>query len=50
MKTVRFPQGAPHYRTRYDEETRRNVIVHWIPEFASVAIDDDGEKKLVRVR
>lgn len=43
--TARFPQGAPIYWTRYDEETRRNVIVHWLPEFAPVAIQVDREKK-----
>lgn len=34
LPTTRFPQGAPRYVTRHDEETRRNVIVHWIPKFA----------------
>ena len=38
-QTKRFPQGAPRYRTRYDEETRRNVIVHWAPKFAPPAIE-----------
>jgi hypothetical protein len=31
--TRRFPLGSPRYFTRYDEETRRNVTVHWAPEF-----------------
>jgi|ERR1035441_78840 hypothetical protein len=48
--TVRFPQGAPRYRTRYDEETRRNVIVHWLPEFAPMAIEADQEKKATGVQ
>lgn len=43
--TTRFPQGAPRYRTRYDDETRRNVIVHWLPEFAPEVIEADQEKK-----
>jgi hypothetical protein len=50
MKTLRFPQGAQRYWTRYDEETRRNVIVHWVPEFAPVAIDADEQKKPVGMR
>lgn len=28
------PQGVRHYVTRHDEETGRNVVVHWVPEFA----------------
>jgi len=43
--TARYPQGMPRYATRYDQETQRNVIVHWIPEFAPqadyLASDDD---------
>lgn len=45
LPTMRFPQGAPRYWTRYDEETRRNVIVHWAPEFAPMAIEADQQKK-----
>jgi hypothetical protein len=32
--TRRFPNGVPRYVTRYDQKTRRNVNVHWVPEFA----------------
>jgi hypothetical protein len=32
--TKRFPCGIPRYATRWDEQTKRNVIVHWLPEFA----------------
>jgi len=35
--TKRFPKGVPLYRTRYDEETRRNVNIYWVPEFAPAA-------------
>lgn len=31
--TKRFPGGVPRYVTRWDEQTKRNVIVHWSPEF-----------------
>lgn len=44
LPTMRFPQGALRYWTRYDEETRRNVVVHWVPEFAPVT-DEVGEEK-----
>lgn len=33
MPTKRFPGGVPRYLTRWDEQTKRNVIVHWSPEF-----------------
>jgi hypothetical protein len=46
--TTRFPQGAPRYWTRYDEETRRNVIVHWVPEFAPIAIETNKNSEAVR--
>lgn len=36
--TYRFPQGIPRYLTRYDEETHRSVVVHWLPEFAPTTI------------
>lgn len=26
-------RGRPRYQKRYDPNTRRNVIVHWLPEF-----------------
>ena len=42
--TLRFPHGAPKYRTRFDEETLRCVIVHWVPEFAPVT-EADEEKE-----
>jgi hypothetical protein len=32
--TKRFPGGIPRYMTRWDEQTERNVIIHWLPEFA----------------
>jgi hypothetical protein len=32
--TKRFPFGMPRCVRRYDEQTRRKVIVHWAPEFA----------------
>jgi hypothetical protein len=32
--TKRYPRGQCRYTTRFDEQTRRNVIVHWAPEFA----------------
>jgi hypothetical protein len=32
--TKRFPAGRPRYATRYDARTKRNVRVHWLPEFA----------------
>lgn len=32
--TKRFPRGIARYVSRYDEETRRNVTIHWLPEFA----------------
>lgn len=28
------PLGVPCFITRYDQETRRHVTVHWLPEFA----------------
>jgi hypothetical protein len=39
-RTKRFPKGIPRYITRYDEETRRNVNVHWVPKFAPAAPDN----------
>lgn len=35
--TKRFPGGVPRHVTRFDTETKRNVIVHWLPEFAPYA-------------
>lgn len=35
-QTNRFPCGIPRFMTRYDEQSRRNVNVHWLPEFAPV--------------
>jgi hypothetical protein len=46
--TTRFPQGALRYWTRYDKETRRNVIVHWTPEFAPIAIEADEKNGAAR--
>jgi hypothetical protein len=37
--TKRFARGSPRFFTRYDEETRRNVNVHWVPEFAPASTD-----------
>jgi hypothetical protein len=34
--TKRFPGGVPRYTTRWDEQTKRNVIIHWLPEFAPI--------------
>ncbi|MGD0791816.1 MAG: hypothetical protein ABR920_08605 [Terriglobales bacterium] len=31
--TKRFPAGQPRYMTRFDEQTKRNVLIHWVPEF-----------------
>ena len=50
LPTVKFPQGAPRYRTRYDAETRRNVIVHWSPEFAPAATEAEEESSPVGVQ
>lgn len=41
--TYRFPQGIPRYLTRYDEETHRSVIVHWLPEFAPTTFANFNE-------
>lgn len=32
--TTRFPAGRPLYATRFDTETKREVVIHWLPEFA----------------
>ena len=32
--TKRFPRGVRRYVTRFDDDTRRNVTVHWTREFA----------------
>lgn len=32
--TKRFPAGRPLYETRLDEQTRKRVLLHWLPEFA----------------
>jgi hypothetical protein len=42
--TTRFSGGVPLYVTRLDTETRRNVIVHWLPEFAPSAPKEDAAK------
>jgi len=34
--TRRSPRGLCRHITRYDEETGRNVKVHWVPEFTPV--------------
>jgi hypothetical protein len=34
--TKRFPCGVPRYMTRWDEQTKRNVIIHWVPEFTPI--------------
>lgn len=38
----RFPAGRPLYMTRLDEETRRRVLIHWVPEFAPVSAAEAG--------
>jgi len=38
----RCPGGVPHYATRFDPETERNVAIHWLPEFAPSAQDAAG--------
>ena len=43
--TSRFLNGRPRYVTRFDEQTRRNVLVHWAPEFEPKAMDSDQEKQ-----
>ena len=35
--TRRFPGGIPRYISRRDEQTGREVNVHWLPEFAPVS-------------
>lgn len=29
-----FPAGRPLYRTRTDGQTKKRVLIHWLPEFA----------------
>jgi hypothetical protein len=48
--TRKFPHGSPRFATRYDEETRRNVIVHWVPEFEPSANEVETDEELVGVR
>jgi hypothetical protein len=43
--TKRFPHGVPRYLTRYDEETRRNVTIHWLPEMAPEQTGSGTAKK-----
>ena len=43
--TKRSPHGAPRYVTRFDPETRRNVNVHWVPEFAPSLTMSQPEKR-----
>lgn len=38
--TKRSPFGTPRYMRRYDEQTKRRVNVHWIPEFAPIAASE----------
>ena len=45
--TKRFPHGAPRYKTRFDEETRRNVIVHWAPRFAPRDTEEVATDELI---
>ena len=47
QRTRRFPNGVPKYVSRYDEETRRNVSVHWAPEFAPSAPEPKVQAQLV---
>jgi hypothetical protein len=37
--TKQHPAGRPQFLTRYDEQTKRNVLIHWVPEFAPSAIE-----------
>jgi hypothetical protein len=37
--TKRYPAGRPQFLTRFDEQTKRNVLVQWVPEFAPSAIE-----------
>ena len=37
--TKRYPAGRPIFLTRFDEQTKRNVLVQWVPEFAPSAIE-----------
>lgn len=39
----RFHRGLCRYVTRYDEETSRNVTVHWVPEFAPVPKGNESD-------
>ena len=32
--TKHYPYGIPRFLTRYDAETKRPVLVHWVPQFA----------------
>jgi hypothetical protein len=40
-QTKRFPRGCPRYITRFDEQTRRHVLVHWVPEFAPLPEENE---------
>ena len=31
--TKKSPGGVPRYATRFDTQTKRNVTIHWLPEF-----------------
>jgi len=48
--TRRYPKGVPRYMTRYDDETRRNVVIHWVPEFAPRTVADDHKTKAAGAR
>jgi hypothetical protein len=39
--TKRYPKGEPRYTRRFDEETKRNVNVYWVPEFAPAAASNE---------
>jgi hypothetical protein len=45
--TKRFPHGAERYMTRFDQETRRNVIVHWVPGFAPCDTEGVAKDELI---
>ncbi len=38
--TKRSPEGVARYATRLDAQTRKRVIIHWLPEFAPTAKND----------
>lgn len=43
--TKRFPAGRPRYVTRFDEQTKRNVLVHWVPEVAPLPEENEPSEQ-----